>query len=78
MATATHAIRVRTKTAVKFRTFGKSRRLKLVEVADVAINALNSLSHDQQERLIQGKPVGTNRASVSLTKPPAPTVPAVA
>lgn len=52
----TIAVRVRPKTATKLRAYGKSRRLKLVEVVDVAINALNSLPRDQQERLIEGKP----------------------
>lgn len=42
---------------MKLKAYGKSRRLKLVEVVDVAINALNSLPEEQQERLIQGKPV---------------------
>lgn len=56
MASVTHAIRMRPKTASKYKAFGKARRLKLVEVADVAINALNSLTQEQQERLILGKP----------------------
>ncbi len=57
MATTTIAVRVRPKTAGKLRAYGKTRRLKLVEVVDVAINALNSLASDQQERLIQGQSI---------------------
>ncbi len=61
----TIAVRVRPKTATKLRTYGKSRRLKLVEVVDVAINALNSLPNEQQERLIQGKPVDAPAPSLA-------------
>jgi hypothetical protein len=50
---ATEAVRVRPETKTKLQRFAKPRRLKLVEVADLAIDALAAMPKDQQDALIE-------------------------
>lgn len=46
-------IGVRGVTKAKFDAFAARRRMKLVEVADLAIDALNLLPREQQEALLE-------------------------
>jgi hypothetical protein len=52
-------IGVRRTTRDKFDAFAFRRRLKLVEVADIAIDALESLSKEQQDALIDRDPAAS-------------------
>lgn len=45
-------INVRFETAAKLESFAKSRRLKVAEVVDIAIDALNSLPEKKQNEII--------------------------
>lgn len=59
----THAIRTRPDTKEKYEKYATGRRLTMVEVADMAIDALNLLPREQQEALRERRPVRPRRTS---------------
>lgn len=63
--TITQPIKVRPETRVKYEKFAELKRLKIVEVADLAIEALGTLSREQLDALIERRPVNRRKSATA-------------
>jgi hypothetical protein len=59
-------LRVRTETRQRMERFAARRRLKLVEVAEIAIAALESLPKDEQDALIERRDVEKDEPAAAV------------